>query len=140
MRTYTDLIQIPDFEGRIEYLRLHGDVGKETFGYDRYLNQMFYKTPEWKKIRREVILRDKACDLAHPDHEILPYGHRVVLLIHHMNPITKEDILERSDLILDPEYLIVVSKQTHDIIHYGYRSVKPSAAIERTPNDMCPWR
>lgn len=140
MKTYTELIQIPDFEGRLNYLRLHGAVGRETFGYDRYLNQMFYNTPEWKKVRREVILRDKACDLAHPDHEILPYGHKVVLQIHHMNPITKDDILEHSDEILNPEYLVVVSKLTHDIIHYGYRADRVPVTSERTPFDMVPWK
>ena len=140
MRTYTELIQIPDFEGRLNYLQLYGDVGRETFGYDRYLNQMFYNTPEWKRVRRQVILRDKACDLAHPDHEIFPYGHKRILLIHHMNPITKDDILQHSESILDPEFLVVVSKETHDIIHYGYRSTKPRVTTERTPNDMCPWR
>lgn len=140
IKTYSELVQIPDFEDRINYLRLHGAVGRETFGYDRYLNQVFYKTPEWEKVRRQVILRDKACDLAHPEHEILPHGHRVVLLVHHMNPITKEDVLERSDDILNPEYLITVSKRTHDIIHYGYRGVKTPVATERTPFDTCPWR
>ena len=140
IKTYSELIQIPDFEDRINYLRLHGAVGRETFGYDRYLNQVFYKTPEWEKVRRQVILRDNACDLAHPDHEIFPHGHRVVLLVHHMNPITKEDVLERSDDILNPEYLITVSKRTHDIIHYGYRGVKTPVVTERTSNDTCPWR
>lgn len=140
MKTYTELIQIPDFEGRLNYLRLHGSVGRETFGYDRYLNQMFYNTPEWKRVRREVILRDKACDLAHPDHEILPYGHKVVLQIHHMNPITRDDILEHSDEILNPEYLVVVSKFTHDIIHYGYRADRAPVTSERAPFDMVPWK
>lgn len=139
-KNFTELSQIPDFEGRINYLRLHGDVGRETFGYDRYLNQVFYNSPEWKKVRRQVILRDKSCDLAHPDHEIFPKGHRVVLQIHHMNPITKEDVLERSDDILNPEYLITVSKRTHDIIHYGYGDHKSPVTTERTPNDTCPWR
>lgn len=140
MKTYSELIQIPDFEGRINYLRLHGVVGRETFGYDRYLNQMFYSTPEWKRIRREVILRDKACDLAHPDHEMFPYGHKVVLQIHHMNPVTKDDILAHSEEILNPEYLITVSKLTHDIIHYGYKSDRIPVTAERTPFDMCPWK
>lgn len=140
MRTYTELIQIPTFEERIEYLRLYGNVGRETFGYDRYLNQMFYRTLEWKRVRRQVILRDKSCDLAHPDHEIFPYGHKVVLLIHHMNPITKDDILQHSMDILNPEYLVVVSKQTHDIIHYGYGKTEFPAVTERTPFDTCPWR
>ena len=140
IKTYSELIQIPDFEDRINYLRLRGTVGRETFGYDRYLNQMFYSTPEWKEVRRKVILRDHACDLAHPDHEIFPSGHRVVLLIHHMNPITKEDVISHSDDILNPEYLITVSKTTHDIIHYGYGDRKRPVVIERTPFDTCPWK
>ena len=139
-KTYSELMQIPEFEDRINYLRLYGDVGKETFGYDRYLNQVFYKTPEWEKVRRQVILRDKACDLAHPDHEIHPNGHKVVLQVHHMNPVTKDDILDRADEILNPEYLITVSKRTHDIIHYGYSGPKTPKATDRTPNDTCPWR
>lgn len=139
-KSFTELSQIPDFEGRINYLRLHGSVGKETFGYDRYLNQKFYNTPEWKEVRRKVILRDKACDLGHPDHEIYPHGKKVQLLIHHMNPVTKDDILERSEDILNPEYLITVSKRTHDIIHYGYMGPKTPAATDRLPNDTCPWK
>lgn len=93
-KTYTELIQIPDFEGRVNYLKTYGSVAKETFGYDRYLNQMLYRLPEWKRVRRQVIIRDNCCDLAHPDHEIHPYGRKKVVIVHHINPITKEDILE----------------------------------------------
>lgn len=140
-KTYSDLLKIPDFEGRREYLRLHGSVGRETFGYDRYLNQYFYqKTAEWKKVRDYCILRDKACDLAHPDHEIFPMGRRKVILVHHMNPITKDDILEHSDQIIDPEFLITTSLDTHNYIHYGLDPKRPPIVTERTPNDMIPWR
>lgn len=139
-KTYTDLIQIPDFEDRINYLRVYGSVAKETFGYDRYLNQMLYRLPEWKRVRRQVIIRDKACDLAHPEHEIHPYGRKKVIIVHHINPITKEDILNRSDCVLDPNNLITVSHETHEIIHYGYSDTKRPTLVERKPFDTCPWR
>ena len=139
-KTYTELIQIPYFEDRINYLKVYGRVAKETFGYDRYLNQMLYRLPEWKEVRRKVILRDNACDLAHPEHEIHPYGHKVRILVHHINPITKQDILDRSDLVLNPENLVTVSHDTHEIIHYGFPEVKSLSFTERTPYDTCPWR
>ena len=115
IRTYSELIQIPTFEERYEYLKLNGRGGEETFGFDRYLNQMFYKSPEWLRIRNFVITRDNGCDLAMPGREIR--GNKI--LIHHMNPITVEDILNRSDFLLNPEYLISTIKNTHDAIHYG---------------------
>ena len=139
-KSYTELIQIPDYEGRLNYLRLHGAVGRETFGYDRYLNQMLYETPEWRKVRRKVILRDKSCDMGLDDYEIHPHGKRKMLFVHHINPITREDILERSDSIFDPDNLVTVSFNTHQIIHYGYESDRRPVFTERTPNDMCPWR
>ena len=139
-KTYTELMTIPDFEGRLNYLRCYGSVGKETFGYDRYLNQMLYKFPEWREVRRQVIIRDNSCDLAHPDHEIFPYGKKVIVMIHHIIPITKEDILERSDLVLNPDNLITVSNRTHEIIHYGYAEDRRATVVERTPFDTCPWR
>lgn len=139
-KSYTELIQIPDYEGRLNYLRLHGAVGKETFGYDRYLNQMLYETPEWRKVRRKVILRDKSCDMGLDDYEIHPHGKRKMLFVHHINPITREDILERSDSIFDLDNLVTVSFDTHQIIHYGYESDRRPVFTERTPNDMCPWR
>ena len=139
-KTYTELIQIPDFEDRINYLKVYGRVAKETFGYDRYLNQMLYRLPEWKEVRRKVILRDNACDLAHPEHEIHPYGRKVRILVHHINPITKQDILDRSDLVLNPENLVTVSHDTHEIIHYGFPEVRSLSFTERTPYDTCPWR
>lgn len=139
-KTYTELMRIPDFEGRLNYLKVYGSVAKETFGYDRYLNQMLYRLHEWKEVRRKVIIRDNACDLAHPDHEIHPYGRKVKILVHHINPITKQDILERSDLVLNPENLITVSHGTHEIIHYGGEHDKGRILVERTPFDTCPWR
>lgn len=135
IRTYSELITLPTFEERYEYLRLGGIVGEETFGFDRYINQSFYKSKEWLAIRDKVIIRDNGCDLAMEDREI--HGR---ILIHHMNPITKEDILNRSEFLLDPEYLICTIKNTHDAIHYGDRSLLITAPIERSKNDTCPWR
>lgn len=135
IRTYSELITLPTFEARYEYLRLHAEVGKETFGFDRYLNQAFYKYPEWRKARDLVIIRDNGCDLGIEGREI-----RGKILIHHMNPITKEDILSRSEYLLNPEYLICTIKRTHDAIHYGDESLLAKDPIERKPNDTCPWR
>jgi len=141
MRTYTDLLKISSFEERLKYLMLYGKVGHDTFGYDRYLNQYLYQRSEdWKRIRKYVINRDNACDLAHPDYEIHPDGRRYIILVHHMNPITKEDLLNRSDIVLDPEFLITTTRDTHNIIHYGFTKSKRPTLIERTPNDTCPWR
>ena len=136
MKTYSELIQIPSFIERYRYLKLSGRVGEETFGFDRWLNQVFYRSPEWKEIRRDVLVRDNACDLAHPDH---PYNGRMI--IHHMNPITEKDIVNRSNILLDPEYLICVTHQTHNAIHYGDESILTEGEfIERYPNDTCPWK
>ena len=135
IKTYSELITFPTFEERYEYLRLKGRVGEETFGFDRYLNQVFYKSKEWRSVRDYVIARDKGCDLGMEGYEI--FGQ---ILIHHMNPITKEDILERKDVLLNPEYLITTVKNTHDAIHYGDESLLVTAPIERRKNDTCPWR
>ena len=135
IRTYSELITLPTFEERYRYLKIGGTVGEETFGFDRYLNQSFYKTKEWLRIRDHVIIRDQGCDLAMFDREI-----RGKILIHHMNPITKEDIMRRSKYLLDPEYLICTVKNTHDAIHYGDESLLIKAPIERQKNDTCPWR
>ncbi len=135
IRTYSELKKLSTFEERYEYLRLGGVVGEETFGFDRYLNQMFYKTPEWQATRNKIIIRDCGCDLGMPDREI-----RDKILIHHMNPITKEDIINRSDFLFNPEYLICVSKNTHDAIHYGDEELLSKGPIERTKYDTCPWR
>jgi hypothetical protein len=135
IRTYSELILLPTFEERYEYLRLGGKVGEETFGFDRYLNQLFYKSDEWLAVRDEVIIRDLGCDLGMPDREI-----RSRILIHHMNPITKDDILQRSEFLLNPEYLITTTKNTHDAIHYGDESLLIKAPVERRKYDTCPWR
>lgn len=135
IKTYSELIELPTFEERFKYLKLSGKVGEDTFGYDRYLNQIFYKSKEWLDIRDFVILRDKGCDLGIEGREI----HRRAI-IHHMNPITKDDIMRRSEFLLNPEYLITTIKITHDAIHYSDDSILLSEPIVRTKNDTCPWR
>ena len=135
IRTYSELSQLATFEERYRYLRLGGRVGEETFGFDRWINQMFYKDPEWLKVRDIVIMRDNGCDLGIEGREI--YSR---IIVHHMNPITKADILDRSKFLLDPEYLICTVKNTHDAIHYGDESLLITLPIERSPNDTCPWR
>ncbi len=126
---------LPTFKERFEYLKLSGRVGEETFGFDRWINQKFYRSAEWKHIRDQVIIRDNGCDLGVEGREI--YGK---ILIHHMNPITKKDILDRTDLLLNPMYLISVTKQTHDAIHYSDESILMNDPIVRSKNDTCPWR
>lgn len=135
IRTYSQLKQLQTFEERYDYLKLGGVVGEDTFGFDRYLNQNFYRSREWKRVRDEVIMRDNGCDLGVDGHEI-----RGKILIHHMNPITPEDIHRVSDYLLNPEYLICVTHRTHNAIHYGDESLIVTAPIERTQNDTCPWR
>lgn len=135
IRTYSELITLPTFEERYRYLRLGGTVGKETFGFDRYLNQAFYSSKEWKRIRRDIIIRDLGCDLGVEGFEI--FGK---IIVHHMNPITQKDILHRSEFLLDPEYLICTSHNTHEAITYGDESLLITSPIERTENDTCPWR
>ena len=136
IKTYSELISLPTFEERLEYLRLYGQVGEDTFGFDRYLNQLFYSSPEWKKIRQQVIIRDFGCDLGIRDHEISEK-----IYIHHMNPLTKEDIINKTEFLLNPEYLICVSYNTHQIIHYGNREfIYKQDPIIRSKNDTCPWR
>lgn len=137
IRTYSELIRLPTFEERYRYLRIGGRVGEDTFGFDRYLNQMFYKSGEWLEVRDFVITRDLGCDLAMSDHEI-PDGVRI--LVHHMNPVSKEDILRKSKFLLDPEYLISTVKNTHDAIHYGDESLLFTGLVERSRNDTCPWK
>lgn len=135
IRTYSELIQLKTFEERFEYLKLDGIVGRETFGFDRYLNQMFYTSIEWKKFRRDIILRDNGCDLAIPGLDIVGK-----IFIHHLNPITKEDILNRTEYLMNPESVICSSKLTHDAIHYGDSDLLPKGPVERKRNDTCPWR
>lgn len=135
IRTYSDLIQLPTFLERFNYLKLNGRVGEETFGYHRHLNQVFYRSAEWKRVRNQVILRDNGCDLGLSGYDI--YGK---ILIHHMNPITVDDIRNRSDFLLNPEYLICVSHNTHEAITYGNDRLFGIESVERSPNDTCPWR
>lgn len=135
IKTYSELITIPTYEERFDYLRLKGAVGKETFGFDRYLNQTLYNSPEWKRLRRQIIIRDDGCDLACEDYVI--HGN---IIIHHINPIRIEDVINRSPIVFDPENLICVSHNTHNAIHYGDVNLLSTGPIERTPNDTCPWR
>lgn len=114
IRSYDELVKIENFKDRYEYLKLGGGVGKETFGFDRYLNQVFYQSQRWRRVRDEVIMRDNGCDLSHADYPI--YGQ---ITIHHMNPISLDDIRNETDLLINPNYLICVSHKTHNAIHYG---------------------
>ena len=135
IRTYSELITFPTFEERFKYLQLEGSVGKDTFGYDRYLNQLFYKTAEWKRLRQDLIIRDNGCDLGVEGREI--YGR---IIIHHLNPITKDDIVRRTEYLLNPDFLICTTHNTHNAIHYGDESLLCLGPIERKPNDTCPWK
>ena len=124
------------FEERFEYLKLDGIVGEESFGFDRWLNQDFYKSKEWRRIRNDVIARDLGCDLGIQDREIIDE----MILIHHMNPITKDDIINKTEFLLNPEYLITTIDNTHRSIHFGNDEMLVKAPIERSKNDQCPWR
>lgn len=136
IRTYSELITLQTFEERYEYLKLNGVVGEETFGFDRYLNQEFYqRDKEWLRIRDYVIIRDQGCDLGIEGREI-----RGKIIVHHMNPITKDDLLKRTEFLLNPEYLICTLKSTHDAIHYGDENLLMKGPVERKANDTCPWR
>lgn len=135
IKTYSELIALPTFEERYRYLRLRGLVGADTFGFDRYLNQAFYRSAEWKRVRDQVIIRDNGCDLGVEGHEI--YSR---ILIHHMNPIAVDDIQNASEFLLNPDYLICVTHETHNAIHYGDENKLIKAPIERTKNDTCPWK
>lgn len=135
IRCYSDLIQIYSFIDRYYYLKLHGIVGEDTFGFDRYVNQALYKSPRWRRTRNEVIIRDNGCDLGVEGFELSNY-----IIVHHMNPITLEDIEEERDYIFDPEYLISCSSRTHKAIHFGDENLLPKEPTIRKPNDTCLWR
>lgn len=135
IRTYAELSTLPTFEERYQYLRLNGSVGETTFGFDRYINQKFYRSAEWKQIRNHVIVRDNGCDLGVEGYEI-----HEKILIHHMNPIALSDIQNASDYLLNPDYLISVTLATHNAIHYGDETLLIRAPTERRPNDTCPWK
>ena len=136
IRTYSELITLPTYIERFDYLKLGGTVGRETFGYDRYINQQLYqRSPRWKKSRDIVIIRDNGCDLAMEGYEI-----QGKIIVHHMNPITMDDIIHDRDWIYDPEFLICTVHNTHNAIHYGDENLLVKAPIERTPFDTCPWK
>lgn len=135
IRSYTELSALKTFEERFRYLLLSGVVAEETFGFDRIINQKFYRSPEWKRIRDHVIIRDNGCDLGIEDREI--FG-RVV--IHHMNPVRLNDFKGLNDILLNPEYLICTTHVTHNAIHYGDEGLLIKEPVERTKNDTCPWR
>lgn len=134
IRTYQELVGFQTFDDRFEYLKLNGRVGRDTFGFDRYMNQAFYRSTEWKQMRDYVIVRDNGCDLGHPDHEIYERP-----LVHHMNPMTKEDIIHGDDSILNPDFLITTTHQTHNAIHYGAERLLIPTATERRPGDTRLW-
>lgn len=135
IRTYSELIRLPTFIERYRYLRLSGHVGQETFGYDRYLNQLLYTSGKWRSLRDEIIIRDSGCDLGHEGFEI--HGR---IIVHHMNPITIEDIENESEYVFNPEFLICTTHNTHSAIHYGDESLLITAPVERRKNDTCPWK
>ena len=135
IRTYSELSTITSFKDRFRYLKLDGAVGEATFGFDRYLNQLFYQSQRWRRIRDEVIVRDCGCDLGIEGYEIYKYA-----MIHHMNPITAKDIQDESEYLLNPEYLITTTQRTHNAIHYGDEDLLLTMPVERTQNDTCPWR
>lgn len=138
IRTYTELLELPTFLERYEYLKLGGVVGEETFGGHRYYNQKFYMSKEWRDFRREIIIRDKGCDLASFEK---PFKDHERIIIHHLNPITIEDVLYITRALLDPENVIAVSNSTHQAIHYGDQTLLEIESFTiRRPNDTCPWR
>lgn len=135
IKSYSELIQLPTFLERFNYLKLGGFVGDQTFGYDRYLNQIIYRSPEWKRFRRDIILRDNGCDLGMEGYEL--YGK---ILVHHINPITLEDINNKSYVIFDPNNVISCSMDTHNAIHYGDASLLVKDPVVRMANDTSPWK
>jgi hypothetical protein len=136
IRTYSELITLPTYIARFNYLKLGGRVGKDTFGFDRYLNQQLYHNdPMWKSSRDTVIIRDNGCDLGMEGYEI--HGK---IIVHHMNPITIDDVIKKRDWIYDPEFLICTMHNTHNAIHYGDERLLNLGPVTRTPNDTCPWK
>lgn len=136
IRTYSELSKLTTFEDRFDYLRLDGQVGKDTFGFDRIFNQKFYTSREWRALRDFVIIRDNGCDLGIEGHEI--YGQKII--IHHLNPITLDDLENKTDFLMNPEYLITTIHNTHNAIHYGDSNLLISTPIVRSKNDTCPWK
>ena len=136
VRTYSELSKLTTFKERFNYLRLDGQVGKDTFGFDRIFNQKFYTSKEWRHIRDLVIVRDNGCDLGIEGYDIVGQN----LIIHHINPISLEDIESKSDILLNPEYLITTTHNTHNAIHYGDDKLLITGPIQRSKNDTCPWK
>lgn len=136
IKTYTELSRLRTFKERFDYLRLDGKVGADTFGFDRIFNQRFYRSSEWKRVRDKVIVRDNGCDLGIEGHEI--YGQRII--VHHLNPISLNDIELSTEFLLNPEYLITTIHSTHNAIHYGDESLLALTPVERVKNDTCPWK
>lgn len=134
-KTYKELSRLKTIEERFEYLKMGARVGEETFGFDRYLNQIFYNSPEWRKTRRGVIIRDEGCDLGVKGYEIPR-----IIIVHHINPITEQDILDRNPIVFDPENLICASERTHKGIHFGDKNLLPQEYVERREGDTCPWK
>lgn len=135
IKTYSKLIAFPTYEERFRYLQLKGAVGKDTFGYDRYLNQILYNSQEWKRFRDKIIIRDNGCDLACEGYDI--HGR---ILVHHINPVRVDDVVNRNPIVFDPENVVCVTHNTHNAIHYGDESLLILAPVERTKNDTCPWK
>lgn len=135
IKSYQELITFDTFDDRFDYLKLNGLVGEDTFGYHRYLNQTLYRSPEWKRLRRDIIIRDNGCDLGLRGYEI-----NSNILIHHINPITIDNIKNRDYMVFDVNNLICVSHETHNAIHYSNENLLFKTPIERTPNDTCPWK
>ena len=133
-RSYSELKKLPWFEERYDYLKLNGEVGRSTFGFDRWLNQRFYQSYQWKRARQEVILRDNGCDLGIPGYEI-----NGSLLIHHMNPMSVDDIVHGEEWIFDPEYLVTTTPNTHNAIHFGDDKLLPKVVLDRAPGDTKLW-
>lgn len=135
IRCYSDLIQLKTFPERFSYLKIHGKVGEDTFGYDRYVNQALYKSKRWERTRHNIIIRDNGCDLGIEGRELDNY-----IIVHHMNPLTLEDIEEERDVVFNPEYLICCSSRTHKAIHFGDEELLQRDPVIRRPYDTCPWR
>ena len=135
MRSYRELIRLKTFDERFEYLKLNGLVGESTFGFERYLNQTLYNSSKWRRLRNQIIVRDNGCDLGVEGYEI-----QGLIIVHHMNPISVDDLKDFSEDVYNPEYLICVSLTTHNAIHYGDTNLLPKEPIERRPGDTCPWK
>lgn len=135
-KRYSEMITMPEFDDRFRYAKLDGQVGRDTFGFDRYLNQQFYRSKEWKRLRDQIIIRDNGCDLGVPGHEISGK-----IYIHHLNPLSPEDITKSTEKLFDPDNLVCVSAETHNAIHYGDESIlEKNKIVERSPGDTCPWK